>query len=138
MVNIRAKGQSGEREFLTKLSELIGLEEKLTRNLSQTRGGGEDCNQLPGYGIEIKNQKSITISTWWKQTVTQARKSSTVPLLGYKVPRKGWLVVVPFSWIYGSGECYPDIKNTVQMSLEDFATLYLDRVYRWSNFLKER
>lgn len=124
MVNIRAKGQNGEREFLTKLSELIGLENGLTRNLTQTRGGGEDCNQLPGYAIEIKNQKSLTVNQWWKQTIKQAKGSSTTPLLGYKVPYKGWLVIVPFSWLQGSGEPYPEIKDTVQMSLENWATLY--------------
>jgi hypothetical protein len=125
MVNIRAKGQNGEREFLTKLSELIGLEEKLTRNLSQTRGGGEDCNQLPGYSIEIKNQKTVSISTWWEQAIKQAKTSKATPLLAYKVPRKGWLVVIPFSWIYGAGEVYPPILDTVQISLENFAKLYL-------------
>lgn len=128
MVDIRAKGQRGEREFLDLLSPMIGLDEKLTRNLSQTRGGGEDCNQLPGYAIEIKNQKTITVGEWWKQTIKQAKNSNTVPVLAYKVPRKGWLIVIPFSWLIDSGDVYPEVIDTVQLSLYNFATLYRSKV----------
>ena len=130
MVNAIKKGKTGERELLTKLSELLNLDEKLTRNLDQTRCGGADCVQLPGVAIEIKNQNTLNVTGWWKQAVQQAKALNRLPVLAYKVPRKGWLVVVPFSWIYynvrftTSDLVYPDVVDTVQMSLENFAKLY--------------
>ena len=128
MVNIRVKGQCGEREFLSKLSDHLELEVGLTRNLSQTREGGADCIQLEGYSIEIKNQRTVTLPEWWKQTIRQAQLSQSIPILAYKVPRKGWLVVCPFSWIqtpidYGR-DLYPELIDTVQMSLENWTKLY--------------
>ncbi len=133
-MDIRTKGQTGEREFLQKLSDLLGLEEKLTRNLDQTRCGGADCVQLQGYAIEIKNQRTVTLPEWWRQAVKQAKTLKSIPLLAYKVPRKGWLVVVPCPWVTtvvcGTSDIVVDqtyvelFPDTVQMSLEFFVELY--------------
>lgn len=125
MVNVRTKGQNGEREFLAKLSELLGLDEKLTRNLQQTRCGGADCTTLPGYAIEIKNQKTLTLPDWWKQTITQAKTLKSVPILAYKVPRRGWMVCLTMRWLCAVGAQYPDdVRDLVTMSLDNFATIY--------------
>ena len=124
-INIRAKGQCGEREFLALLSELIGLEVGLTRNLSQTRGGGADCIQLEGYSIEIKNQRTVTLPEWWKQTIRQAKNTNSIPILAYKVPRKGWLVVCPFCWLVNAeNNAYPELLDTVQMGVTNWVKLY--------------
>jgi len=125
MVNVRDKGQRGEREFLGLLSELLELEVSLTRNLSQTRGGGADCIELPGYSIEVKNCATVTLSSWWKQATRQAQLSQSIPILAYKVPRKGWLIVCPFCWLLNAENSeYPELLDTVQMGVKNWVKLY--------------
>lgn len=98
MVDSRAKGQRGERDFLKQLSALLELDTPLTRNLQQTRNGGCDCVELPGLAIEIKNCKTIEISKWLKQAEASAEDLGAVPILAYKERRK-WRVMVPLSWL---------------------------------------
>jgi len=128
VINVRDKGQRGEREFLGLLSELLELTEVLTRNLSQTREGGADCIELPGYSIEIKNCATVTLPQWWKQATRQAQLSQSIPVLAYKVPRKGWIVVVPAAWVIHPSwlheNLYPDVEDTMSMSLNRWAELY--------------
>lgn len=124
MVNSRSKGQRGEREFLGLLSELLGLDEKLNRNLSQTREGGADCIQLPGVAIEVKNCATITLPQWWKQAVEQADRLNCVPVLAYKVARKGWYVITPANFVNGCLEYSEDLDTCVQMSPLVFVLTY--------------
>lgn len=131
MINVRDKGQRGEREFLGLLSDHLELEVGLTRNLSQTRGGGADCIELPGYSIEIKNCATVTLTQWWKQAIRQAQLSQSIPVLAYKVPRKGWLVVAPSTWVIHSSwvheNLYPDVEDTMSMSLNRWVEIYQNK-----------
>lgn len=89
----RNKGSSGERELLKLLSEELGLESGLNRNLSQTRGGGSDCIELKGWAIEVKRQEKLNIVAWWKQTVEQATNGDK-PILFYRANRMPWKAVL--------------------------------------------
>lgn len=97
MVNVRTKGQNGEREAI-RLFELwaspvttaLALSElKLSRNLDQTRIGGYDVLGLDWMALEVKRQEKLSIPMWWRQCCSQA-DASQVPVLAYRQNRGPW------------------------------------------------
>jgi Holliday junction resolvase len=91
----RNKGQRGERELCSLLSDELGVVVK--RNLSQTRAGGADCIEIPGWSIEIKFQETLKLNEWWQQTLDQA--DSEEPILFYRKSRQPWKAMVNLSSI---------------------------------------
>ena len=89
----RTKGNTGERELLSLLSDELGIVPKLTRNLSQTRSGGGDCIDLDGWNIEVKRQEKLNINAWWTQTVEQCEPGKK-PILFYRSNRMPWNVMM--------------------------------------------
>lgn len=88
----RRKGATAERELFGLLSDELGTVVK--RNLSQTRGGGADTLDVPGWAIEVKRQEAESISAWWKQALEQAESSGRKPILFYRASRQPWRAVV--------------------------------------------
>ncbi|NBW12661.1 MAG: hypothetical protein EBR82_32020 [Caulobacteraceae bacterium] len=82
----RNKGARGERELFALLSDGLGL--NITRNLVQTRSGGADTMDIPGFAIEVKRQEVLKMSEWWTQTLSQA--GDKIPVLAYRQSRKPW------------------------------------------------
>lgn len=108
-INIRSKGQSGEREvadqlnliILTVLKELdIPIPEKaiIQRNQNQSAVGGSDLSNTFGLAIEIKRHETLSINTWWRQCVTSAERNNEIPVLIFRQNRKAWRVVMN-GWI---------------------------------------
>ena len=102
MINARAKGAAGERQFCALVKEHTGIE--LQRKLDQTRGGGHDLecvfpsdiSRWP-WACEVKRTKVATnakMVKWWKQTLVQAEKSKLQPLLAWREDRKKWKITV--------------------------------------------
>lgn len=88
----RNKGAAGERELFALLTEQLGV--TVTRNLTQTRGGGADALDVPGWAIECKRQEALSIASWWTQTQRQADALSRKPALFYRQSRKPWRAVL--------------------------------------------
>lgn len=96
-VNIRSKGQRGERETIKLLSDwarpvtmAVGMPEiELTRNLVQTRGGGYDIVGLEWLALEVKRQETLSLGPWWKQTLRQTGPDQ-IPLLMYRQNHGKW------------------------------------------------
>jgi hypothetical protein len=86
----RDKGKRGELEVAGIIRDLLGLEAK--RRVRQ-HDGDSDVMGVPGWSIEVKNCASITLPAWWRQTVAQALDTGDMPVLFYKIPRKGWRCV---------------------------------------------
>ena len=86
----RRKGQTGERELFALLSSELGF--VVQRTLNQSRQGGADGMDIPGWAVEVKRQETLSIPVWWAQTERQAvgRK----PILFYRVSRKPWRAVL--------------------------------------------
>jgi hypothetical protein len=61
----------------------------MERNLVQTREGGYDLLGLDWLALEVKRQENLQVSTWWKQTVKQAKPGQT-PFLMYRQNRGRW------------------------------------------------
>jgi hypothetical protein len=93
MVNIRAKGQNGEREAAALLSELAGID--LARTLGQSRDGGEDIAGIPGICVEVKRHETLNVNGWWKQVCRAADSKGELPVLMYRRNREAWSFCVP-------------------------------------------
>ena len=88
----RNKGAAAERELFALLTEQLGV--TVTRNLTQTRGGGADSLNVEGWAIEVKRQEALSIASWWTQTQRQADDLSRKPILFYRQSRKPWRAVL--------------------------------------------
>ena len=112
-INIRQKGQSGEREVADMLNGIIYLamqslefpEEEclkglktVQRNQMQTAIGGNDLTNCFGMSIEVKRQEALSVNTWWKQTLAAAQRNNEMPVLMYRQNRKPWHVRT-YGWI---------------------------------------
>ena len=98
MVNIRSKGQRGEREAAALIASwanevLAGLglpEVAFKRNLQQSQEGGYDVLSFDWLAMEVKRHESLAqLSQWWKQTLRQT-KEGQVPFLMYRQNRSPW------------------------------------------------
>ena len=87
----RAKGASAERELFALLSDNLGVVVK--RNLSQTRGGGADTLDIPGWAIVVKRVEQLNITAWWQQAQDQAGTTHR-PILFYRASRQTWKAVM--------------------------------------------
>jgi len=115
----RTKGAAAERELLKLLSDGLGL--NLTRNLTQTREGGADCDDLEGYALEIKRHETLQLTTWWRQAVEQA--GDKVPVLAYRQSRHPWLFVVPMSCLNKDFHIGNEFEFTATLSIQGFILL---------------
>lgn len=104
-INVRQKGQTGEREVATLMNEIIqnvmremkfpedqvlAASNAVQRNQNQSAVGGNDLSNTFGLSIEVKRQENLSANTWWKQTVAAANRNNEVPVLMYRQNRKAW------------------------------------------------
>lgn len=112
-VNIRVKGQVGEREIADMLNGILYSVAKeldfsqedcvkaanmVQRNQMQTAVGGNDLTNCFGLSIEIKRQEQLAVNTWWKQCCAAAERNGEMPVLMYRQNRKPWRVRT-YVWI---------------------------------------
>jgi len=95
MVHARNKGARSEREFFDLINGLLGVA-WLKRNLSQTRGGGQDSDDLLPVAIEVKRQEVLRLAQWLSQARSQAQEGET-PVLAYRQSREPWTILVDMS-----------------------------------------
>lgn len=100
-INIRQKGQGGEREVQRALEPIVRslmakygypLADKavVQRNQNQSAVGGSDLSNTFGLSIEVKRQETLSVNTWWIQCERQARDTGEVPVLLYRQNGKRW------------------------------------------------
>jgi len=103
-INIRQKGQEGEREIqralepivrrvLVKLGIPVPDKAIVQRNQNQSAVGGSDLSNTFGLAIEVKRQEQLAINTWWQQCVTAAQAANEHPVLLYRQNGKKWRCV---------------------------------------------
>lgn len=104
-INIRQKGQEGEREIQRALEPIVrrvmeaggyALPDKpiIQRNQNQSAVGGSDLSNTFGLCIEVKRQEQLSINTWWKQCTDAAKDNGETPVLLYRQNGKKWRCVV--------------------------------------------
>ncbi len=104
-INIRTKGQEGEREICKlfngvykEVYELLGktLPDKdiAQRNQNQSAVGGCDISNTCGLAIEVKRQEALSINTWWKQCEISAIALNKFPVLIFRQSKQKWRVML--------------------------------------------
>jgi Holliday junction resolvase len=104
-MNIRQKGQGGEREVASMLNKIVrdvriklGLaphetrNELFQRNQNQSAVGGSDLSNPLYLEIEVKRQEQLSVNSWWKQCVESADRTGGIPILVFRQNRKKWRV----------------------------------------------
>jgi len=105
MVNIRHKGQRGEREVAILLNgmlilvmrelgysepDVLAAVSSVQRNQNQTAVGGDDLVNTFEMSIEIKRHETLHVNSWWTQCVDQAKRNNYWPVLLYRQNNKPW------------------------------------------------
>lgn len=128
MINARAKGAAGERQFCALVKETTGIE--LQRKLDQTRGGGHDLECVfPAdvarwpYAVEVKRTKEATnakMVKWWGQCLVQAEKARLQPMLAWREDRKNWKITLQVNGLPVSYDAVTFLEQTYgpQLSTE--------------------
>lgn len=108
-INIRQKGQEGERDIQRALEPIVRrlmteggfplpVKPIIQRNQNQSAVGGSDLSNTFGLSIEVKRQESLSVNTWWKQCTKSAEELNEVPVLLYRQNGKKWKCVT-FVWL---------------------------------------
>lgn len=146
MVNIRTKGQTGEREVADALNYRASLafqkanvpfswsDDGAQRNQLQTAVGGCDLTNTWGLAVEIKRQEQLSVNTWWAQCVKSAERLQQEPVLIYRQSRQPWRVVMN-TWmqypLFGpemNDGVWQKVRSEIQW--DEFLSYYQERVYR--------
>lgn len=142
-INIRTKGQTGEREVADRLNYIINDEMKkfglplptkpiVQRNQNQSAVGGNDLTNVMGLSIEVKRQETLSVNSWWAQTVAAAKRNCEFPVLVYRQNRKAWHVVM-LTWASlpgsnGSSSAHIEVRSTIEW--ETFLSWFRQYVQR--------
>lgn len=139
-INIRTKGQQGEREVADMLNAIVYSVMKelgysdaecakgattVQRNQMQSAVGGNDLTNCFGMSIEIKRQEALSVGTWWKQCVAAAERNNEMPVLMYRQNRKAWHVRT-YGWINLPGSKH--MRGEVEFDIETFKTWFREWV----------
>lgn len=119
----RNKGKRGEREVAAIIKDLTGWD---VRRKVRQHEGDSDLEGVPGWCIEVKNQAELRLPEWWHQAVIQAtRERLGLPVLFYKVPRRGWRARWPLSVLVDAPAAgdWLDITMTCDTSIEAWAVV---------------
>ncbi len=151
-IDVRAKGQSGEREVADMLNFIIykamqraGYPEAeclkamstVQRNQNQSAVGGNDLTNCLGLSIEVKRQESLAVPQWWRQTVAAAQRNNEVPVLIYRQNRKPWHVRLPIM-IATPGEIAQGRLCTVgEIDIESFKAWFAEWAFQAIQLGKE-
>ncbi len=122
----RDKGARGEREFIRVVERLTEGQIVLSRNLSQSRDGGDDCLGHDNCSIEIKRRKQVTdadITNWWAQAVHQAAAIHKQPVLAYRRDFQCWRVLIHPNHLFP----LDDVRGCLSMDVELFCQCLLDK-----------
>ena len=137
-INIRAKGQGGEREVAQALNSIIRsvLERHgvpipdrdiVQRNQNQSAVGGGDLSNCFGICPEIKRQEQLAINTWWAQCEKSALANNEVPVLIFRQNGKKWRVVMYCEIALCEGMA--GVKTRCEITWDDFLCWF----YHWVN-----
>jgi hypothetical protein len=120
----RLKGKRGELELVHELKDLLGIDlRRRVRNSTLE----SDITGLDGFSVEVKNQDALSVRAWWRQTVSQSALTNEIPVLFYKVPRKGFRAVVSVSKLF-EAPVSDDLDYTAEMSLTAFAMYFREMI----------
>lgn len=127
-INIRAKGQNGEREIVAALEPIVrNLMEKggyplppksiVQRNQNQSAVGGSDLSNTFGLAIEVKRQEQLAVNTWWKQCEKAAADNGEHPVLLYRQNGKKWKCI---TYLWAQLPSASQVRVRAEMDFDSF------------------
>lgn len=121
----RRKGQAGEREAAALIRAHTGWD---VRRRVRQHDGDSDLEGIPGWCVEVKNAAELRIPEWWRQCVDQSERVKAVPLLVYRVPRRGWLFRWPVAALLRlqAAEMWRGLEWSVESTVEAWAAVARD------------
>ena len=94
----------------------------VARNLKQMQQAQEgDLTPVGPFLIECKYHARLNVKDWWRQAVEQSKKAGAIPVVAYKVARKGWRFLLPHT--SAQGEWSHDYEFTVDVGPACFAMI---------------
>lgn len=138
MVNIRAKGQRGERDIVdwcnqiyAEVHSLLGIplppKPIAQRRQNQSAVGGMDLDNTCLYAFEVKNQEKLQLNTWWQQCIISAAETKKRPVLIYKDKRKWHVMLEMNPWVHQVEEYgHYLVKKPIRaiISMDDFREIF--------------
>lgn len=116
----RNRGAAAERELARWIRDELGID--VARELKQFQQAQHfDLTPVGPFGIECKYHARLNVRDWWKQAASSAKASGLVPVVAYKVARKGWRFVLPHT--SAQGEWSHDYEFTVDVGPACFAMI---------------
>lgn len=116
----RNRGAAAERELARWIRDELGV--NVERNLKQFQKSQEgDLTPLGPFLIECKYHARINTRDWWRQAVESSKKAEAIPVVAYKVARKGWRFVLPHT--SATGEWRFDYEFTMDVGPALFALI---------------
>lgn len=116
----RNRGAAAERELARWIKDELGVE--VARNLKQYQRSQEgDLTPLGPFLCEVKYHARLNVREWWKQAVVSAKACGLIPVVAYKVARKGWRFVLPHT--SAQGEWSFDFEFTMDVGPACFAMI---------------
>ena len=116
----RNRGAAAERELARWIRDELGID--VARELKQFQQAQHfDLTPVGPFGIECKYHARLNVKDWWKQAAASAKASALVPVVAYKVARKGWRFVLPHT--SAQGEWSHDYEFTVDVGPACFAMI---------------
>lgn len=144
-INIRAKGQNGEREIADALNLIVNALYKelgmavppkpvVQRNQNQSAVGGCDLSNTFGLAIEVKRQEALSINTWWKQCDVSAKERGELPVLLFRQNKMKWRCILMVELpLPSSGRAH--VRVRAEITFEDFKEYFTNhtRAYLLGN-----
>ena len=116
----RNRGAAAERELARWIKDELGV--VVARNLKQYQRSQEgDLTPLGPFLLEVKYHARLNVRDWWKQAVVSAKACGLIPVVAYKVARKGFRFVLPHT--SAQGEWSHDYEYTVDVGPACFAMI---------------
>lgn len=119
----RNRGAAAERELARWIRDELGIE--VARELKQFQQAQHfDLTPVGSFGIECKYHARLNVRDWWKQASASAKACGLIPVVAYKVARKGWRFVLPYPSI--GGDWRFDYEYTMDVGPACFALIVRD------------
>lgn len=116
----RNRGAAAERELARWIKDELGVD--VSRNLKQYQRSQEgDLTPLGPFLLEVKYHARLNVRDWWRQAVVSAKACGLIPVVAYKVARKGFRFVLPHT--SAQGEWSHDYEYTIDVGPACFAMI---------------
>ena len=145
-INIRQKGQTGEREVAGILNSIVQRVREqegfplhadrdlpFQRNQNQSAVGGDDLTNPFGLSIEVKRQEALSVNTWWKQCLASSARTHGRAILIYRQNRKPWRVRMAAPIPISNSKTIGPVP--IEISIEDFEAWFQE--YYRDHLLRE-